>query len=81
MSGGVVSGWGEVCCGVAIVCTLSATAAKEKALGACCSGNLQALQALLESSDITVNMTCGKTGATLLHMAAYCGQVGQLSCD
>ena len=79
-------GWcqagGEVCCGcVAIVCTLSATAAKEKALGACCSGNLQALQALLESSDITVNMTCGKTGATLLHMAAYCGQVGQLSCD
>ena len=54
------------------------TAAKEKALGACCSGNLQALQSLLENGDITVNMTCGKTGATLLHMAAYCGQVGGL---
>ena len=60
---------------------VSAHAAKEKALGACCSGNLQALQALLESGDISTNMTCGKTGATLLHMAAYCGQVGGLSCD
>ena len=49
--------------------------AKEKALAACCGGNLQALDSLLKNKEILINMVSGKTKGSLLHMAAYCGQV------
>lgn len=49
--------------------------AKEKAMAACCCGNVPALQALLQSG-VPVNYRSGSTDSTLLHMAAYCGQVG-----
>ena len=42
---------------------------------ACCGGNVPALAALLKSGEVSVNMRSGKTKPTLLHMAAYCGQV------
>ena len=43
-------------------------------MAACCGGNVQALQALLQSG-VSVNHASGSTMASLLHMAAYCGQV------
>lgn len=49
--------------------------AEEKAMAACCSGNVPALQALVQAG-VSVNHTSGNTSSTLLHMAAYCGQVG-----
>lgn len=48
--------------------------AEEKAMAACCGGNIPALQALLQAG-VSVNYTSGNTNSTLLHMAAYCGQV------
>jgi ankyrin repeat protein len=50
--------------------------AKEKAMTACCGGNVPALAALLRSGEVTVNMRCSKTQQPLIHTAAYCGQVG-----
>jgi len=52
--------------------------AAEKAVAACCGGNVQALTVLLESG-ISVNHITGESQSTLLHMAAYCGQVSR--CD
>ncbi len=49
--------------------------ANEKAVAACCGGNVPALQVLL-ASGISVDLTGGSSGSTLIHMAAYCGQVG-----
>ena len=49
--------------------------ASEKATAACCCGNVPALQALLQSG-VSLNHCSGATESTLLHMAAYCGQVG-----
>ena len=48
--------------------------ATEKATAACCGGNVQALQSLL-NAGVSVNHTNEGTTSTLLHMAAYCGQV------
>lgn len=48
--------------------------AEEKAMSACCGGNIPALQALLQTG-VSVNHTSGNTHSNLLHMAAYCGQV------
>ena len=48
--------------------------AEEKAMAACCGGNIQALQALIQAG-VSVNHTSGNTNSNLLHMAAYCGQV------
>ena len=50
--------------------------AEEKAMAACCGGNIPALQALLQAG-VSINHTSGNTSSNLLHMAAYCGQVGQ----
>lgn len=41
---------------------------------------MQALTVLLESG-ISVNHVNGESQSTLLHMAAYCGQVGRRGCD
>ena len=49
--------------------------AADKAVAACCGGNVQALTVLLESG-ISVDHITGESQSTLLHMAAYCGQVG-----
>ncbi len=49
--------------------------ASDKAVAACCGGNVQALQVLLQAG-ISVNYASSSTGSTLVHMAAYCGQVG-----
>lgn len=48
--------------------------AAEKTLAACCGGNVQALQSLL-NAGVSVNHVNKGTTSTLLHMAAYCGQV------
>lgn len=48
--------------------------AHEKAMAACCSGNVQALQAL-HQSGVCVNYQCKQSSSSLLHMAAYCGQL------
>ena len=48
--------------------------AEEKAMAACCGGNIPALQALLQAG-VSINHTSGNTNSNLLHMAAYCGQV------
>ena len=48
--------------------------AEEKAMAACCGGNIPALQALIQAG-VSVNHTSGNTSSNLLHMAAYCGQV------
>ncbi len=48
--------------------------ASDKAVAACCGGNVQALQVLLQAG-ISVNYASSSTGSTLVHMAAYCGQV------
>ncbi len=48
--------------------------AHDKAVAACCSGNVPALQVLLATAGISVDYA-GNNGSTLLHMAAYCGQV------
>ncbi len=48
--------------------------ASDKAVAACCGGNVQALQVLL-LAGISVNYASSSTGSTLVHMAAYCGQV------
>ncbi len=49
--------------------------ASDKAVAACCGGNVQALHVLLQAG-ISVNYASSSTGSTLIHMAAYCGQVG-----
>lgn len=48
--------------------------AEEKAVRACCEGNIQALQALLQAG-MNANFANDDSNATLLHMGAYCGQV------
>ena len=54
--------------------------AVEKAMAAVCGGNVSALLALLQSG-ISVNHVCEqRTNSTMLHMAAYCGQVGLTKC-
>ena len=50
--------------------------AEEKAMAACCGGNIPALQALLQAG-VSINHTSGNTSSNLLHMAAYCGQVAR----
>ncbi len=50
-------------------------ASEEKAVSACCGGNIPALQAVLQSG-VSINHASGSSNSTLLHMAAYCGQVG-----
>ena len=46
-----------------------------KAMAACCGGNVTALRALL-LAGVNANQICDpKNNSTLLHMAAYCGQV------
>ena len=47
---------------------------EEKAVSACCSGNKQALQSLLQAG-LNANLTKDGTSTTLLHLGAYCGQV------
>lgn len=47
---------------------------EEKAVTACCSGNVQALQSLL-NAGVDVNYSNEGTTWTLLHMGSYCGQV------
>ena len=51
--------------------------AEEKAMAACCGGNVPALQVLVQSG-VSVNLRTGNTDSSLLHMATYCGQVGSL---
>ena len=46
-------------------------------MAACCGGNIPAFQALIQAG-VSVNYTSGNTNSTLLHMAAYCGQVRML---
>ena len=53
----------------------SLSTAEEKAVAACCGGNVAALQAILQAG-VSVNHTSGATSSTLLHLSAYCGQVG-----
>ena len=53
--------------------------AEEKAMAACCGGNIPALQALIQAG-VSVNHTSGNTSSNLLHMAAYCGQVRRFGC-
>ena len=48
--------------------------AEEKAVGAACCGNVPALQSLL-NAGVSVNHINDANKASLLHMAAYCGQV------
>ena len=48
--------------------------AEEKAMAACCEGNIPALQALLQAG-VSINHASGNTNSNLIHMAAYCGQV------
>ena len=48
--------------------------AEQKAMIACSGGNIQALQNLLHAG-VDVNYASGTSDSTLLHMAAYCGQV------
>ena len=57
------------------VSTSVSLSAEEKAMAACCGGNIPALQALLQAG-VSINHTSGNTNSNLLHMAAYCGQVG-----
>ena len=51
-----------------------AMTAQQKAVDACCSGNITALEALLHAG-VGINHASGETQATLVHMAAYYGQV------
>ena len=52
--------------------------AADKAVAACCGGNVHALTVLLDSG-VSVDHITGESQSTLLHMAAYCGQVGGCS--
>ena len=51
--------------------------AEEKAMAACCGGNVPALRALVQAG-VSIDHRTGNTNSTLLHMAAYCGQVDSL---
>lgn len=48
--------------------------AEEKAMAACCGGNVPALRALVQAG-VSIDHRTGNTNSTLLHMAAYCGQL------
>ena len=48
--------------------------AEEKGVTACCEGNVQALHAVIQAG-VSINHSSGNSNSTLLHMAAYCGQV------
>ena len=60
---------------VQCLCPYDASPGSEKAVTACCGGNVPALKALIQAG-VSVNHVTGNSSATLLHMAAYCGQVG-----
>lgn len=61
------------------LCTLTSSkcrmTAQQKAVEACCSGNIQMLCTLLHAGSLDINHTSGSTGASLLHTAAYYGQL------
>jgi len=54
--------------------TPPAMSANNKAMAAACSGNLQALQSLIQSG-VSINYSGGTSDSSLLHMAVYFGQV------
>jgi ankyrin repeat protein len=54
---------------------IPSVSAEEKAMTACCGGNVQALQSLL-NAGVSINYTNKDSTLTLLHMGAYCGQMG-----
>ena len=62
------------CISVANCDMMQMMSAEEKAIGAACCGNTPALQSLL-NAGVSINCTNEANKATLLHMAAYCGQV------
>lgn len=49
--------------------------AEQKAVEACCSGNVKVLSTLVHAGLVDINYASGDTRASLLHMAAYFGQV------
>ena len=63
---------------VQCLCPYNGSPGAEKAVTACCGGNVPALKALIQAG-VSVNHVTSNSSATLLHMAAYCGQVGDLA--